>query len=410
MGASRAAATPLARRAFGRTTSGCPSFLPGALTLNTRSQFHPSERLVVAMSGGVDSSVVAWMLHGAGHPLVGLFMRNGVHVEESEVAKKSCCSLGDARDARMVAASLDIPFQAVDLGEEFGAIIRHFIAEYGRGRTPNPCAVCNRDLKMGRLLDFADELGCAGVATGHYARIDLQDGRVRLRRGVDERKDQSYQLFSVAEEHLARTVLPLGELRKPEVRALAGEAGLRTSLKKDSQEVCFIPSNDYRKLLAERGVELHPGDIVDTAGRRIGRHAGTEHFTIGQRRGHGIARGEPAYVVETIPEQGVVVVGSREECHARSMSVDDLNWIGFDVPASGELRCLVQYRYHCTPAPARVAVEGGRAEVLFDEPQLAVAPGQGAAFYDGERLLGGGWIATSRRVTGDAAAEAPVRT
>ena len=352
------------------------------------------------MSGGVDSSVVAWMLHEAGHPLVGLFMRNGVHVDEAEVQQKSCCSLGDARDARMVAAQLDIPFQAVDLAEEFGEVIAYFLAEYGRGRTPNPCAVCNRDLKMGRLIDFAEELGCAGVATGHYARLAIEDGRVRLRRGVDRRKDQSYQLFAVSEDHLARTVLPLGGLEKPAVRALAERAGLRTSHKKDSQEVCFVPSNDYRKLLAERGVELHPGDVVDTLGRRLGTHAGTEHFTIGQRRGVRVATGVPLYVVETLPAQGVVVVGTEAECRASEMRVEGLNWIGFDVPASGELRCEVQFRYHCVPAPATVFVAGDEARVVFDEPQRAVAPGQGAAFYRAELLLGGGWIRSTERVAG----------
>ena len=216
-------------------------------------QFPPSERLVVAMSGGVDSSVVAWLLREAGHELVGLFMRNGVSLTEAEAAKKSCCSVGDARDARMVAAGLGIPFQAVDLGREFGGLIDWFVAEYGRGRTPNPCAVCNRDLKMGRLIELADELGAAGVATGHYARLAIEDGRVAVRRGVDARKDQSYQLLAVNEDHLARTVLPLGAYEKPRVRELAAEASLRTSSKADSQEICFVPQNDYRKLLAERG-------------------------------------------------------------------------------------------------------------------------------------------------------------
>ncbi|TDJ78953.1 MAG: tRNA 2-thiouridine(34) synthase MnmA [Planctomycetota bacterium] len=360
-------------------------------------QFDPKERLVVAMSGGVDSSVAAWMLHDAGHPLVGLFMRNGVKVDEAEVHKKSCCTLGDARDARMIAARLEIPFQAVDLATEFEDIIEYFVAEYGRGRTPNPCAVCNRDLKMGRLLEFADELGCAGVATGHYARIAIEDGRVRLRRGVDPKKDQSYQLFSVSEAHLARTALPLGELEKPAVRALARRVGLRTSEKKDSQEVCFIPSNDYRQLLAERKAVLHPGAILDTTGKRVGTHEGTEHFTIGQRRGHGVVTGTPMFVVELFPDEGVVVVGAKAECHAVSMQVSDLNWVGFDVPTSGEVRCEVQYRYHCVPAPATVTVRGDAAQVVFDEPQMAVAPGQGAAFYRGELLLGGGWIDSAVR-------------
>ncbi len=358
------------------------------------------ERLLVAMSGGVDSSVAALLLARRGHPLVGLFMRNGVKVSEAESARKSCCSISDARDARMVAAALGIPFQAVDLAEEFGAIIRYFVAEYARGRTPNPCAVCNRDLKMGRLVELADELECAGVATGHYARIDLEDGRVVVRRGVDADKDQSYQLLAVPEAQLARTVLPLGGLRKSEVRAIAAEAGLRTSAKKDSQEICFVPSNDYRKLLAERGVTLHGGSLVDTGGRVLGRHEGTEHFTIGQRRGHGVATGEPLYVVELLPEEGVVVLGSQEECRAVSMQVDGLNWIGVEPPAQDDLRCLVQYRSRSTAAPATVRANAGGVEVVFEDPQLAVAPGQGAAFYVGDRLIGGGWIRSTRRLDG----------
>ena len=363
-----------------------------------RSQFQPNERLVVAMSGGVDSSVVAYGLHQAGHPLVGMFMRNGVvHVDEAEAAKKSCCSLGDARDARMVAAKLGIPFQAVDLAGEFAGIIDHFVAEYGRGRTPNPCAVCNRDLKMGKLLEFADELGAAGVATGHYVRIHVEDGRPVVRRGVDPRKDQSYQLLAVPESHLARTVTPLGDLEKPRVRELARAAGLRTSAKPDSQEVCFIPSNDYRELLRQRGVALHPGDLVDVYGNKLGTHPGTEHFTIGQRRGLGVATGVPLFVVELNPEEGLVVLGTQEDCKALSLTASDLNWIGFDVPADGTFRATVQYRYHCTPAPATVEVREGCAHVHFDVPQMAVAPGQGAAFYDGERLIGGGWIDRAAR-------------
>lgn len=364
------------------------------------------EALVVAMSGGVDSSAVAWMLHRAGHPLVGLFMRNGVKLDPSEVVKKSCCSLGDARDARMVAAGLGIPFQAVDLAEEFGGLIDYFVTEYTRGRTPNPCAVCNRDLKMGRLLDFADELGAVGVATGHYAQIEVRDGRVHLFRGVDARKDQSYQLFSVKEAHLARTVLPLGAMEKPAVRALAAEAGLRTSAKKDSQEVCFIPSNNYRQLLAEKGVELHPGKLIDVYGKVLGDHAGTEHFTIGQRRGLGVAAGQPLFVVDLLPEEGVVVVGHREHGLARSMQVEDLNWIGFDAPSS--FQCTVQHRYHGRPEPCTVEALPDGVRVLFDGDVLSVAPGQGAAFYDGDRLLGGGWIrSVHRRIQADEADAIP---
>ena len=348
-------------------------------------------RLVVAMSGGMDSSVTAWMLREQGWDLVGLFMRNGVKVSADEAPKKSCCSVSDARDARMVAGKLSIPFQAVDLGEEFTDVIRHFLAEYGRGRTPNPCAICNRDLKFDRLLQMADELGADGVATGHYARIDRVDGRVRVRRGVDHGKDQSYQLFCVREENLARAHLPLGGLQKSEVRALAQRAGLRTAKKADSQEICFVPQGDYRRLLAERGVELHPGKLVDTGGRVLGDHPGTEHFTIGQRRGHGIGGGVPLYVVEVHPELGSVVLGTRAECSARSMRLDQLNWIGFDPPAEG-FETTVQVRYHHRPVACRVTVDERGARVDFDRPEHAVTPGQGAAFYEGERLIGGGWI------------------
>jgi len=354
------------------------------------------------MSGGVDSSVAAWMLAREGLELVGLFMRNGVRVDEEDARRKSCCSAGDARDARMVAAHLGLPFHSIDLSREFGDIVRTFVAEYGRGRTPNPCALCNRDLKFGALLRFAEELGAEGVATGHYARLALEDGRVRLRRGLDRSKDQSYQLFCVAERNLARARLPLGELEKDAVRELARAAGLRTAAKADSQEICFVPSNDYRLLLAEKGAELHPGELVDSSGRVLGRHEGTEHFTIGQRRGHGVGGGTPLYVIALDPAAGRVVLGPLEEACFHSLEVDELNWIGCDPPA--EVRCLVQYRYHCVPAAALVTwrddprAPGGRvARVRFDQPQLAVAPGQGAAFYDGDLLLGGGWIESAER-------------
>jgi tRNA-specific 2-thiouridylase len=297
----------------------------------------------------------------------------------------------------MVARHLGIPFHAVDLKDEFGAIIRYFVREYGRGRTPNPCAVCNRDLKFDRLLSFARELGADSVATGHYARLDVIDGRVHVRRGVDTHKDQSYQLFAVAEANLLRTRLPLGGLKKSTVRELAAQAGLRTSQKKDSQEICFVPSNDYRKLLEEHQVEMHAGDLVDTAGNRLGEHTGTENFTIGQRRGHRVASADPLYVVALEPEQGRVVLGTRDECGVRQMTVGDLNWIGVDVPASGEMRVLAQHRYHCEPKPATLHVQGRECTAVFDEPELAVTPGQGAAFYDGDRLLGGGWIDATAR-------------
>lgn len=380
--------------------------------MSSKIQAHPGgpttqpvqEAVVVAMSGGVDSSVAAHLLAAEGHELVGLFMRNGVKVPAAEVAKKSCCSSTDARDARMVAAKLGIPFQAVDLGAEFSSIIEFFIAEYGRGRTPNPCALCNRDLKFGRLLDFADELGCEAVATGHYARLDVVDGRPHLRRGVDTTKDQSYQLFSVSEAHLLRTRLPLGALEKSEVRAVAERVGLRTAKKPDSQEICFVPSGDYRKLLKERQAKLHAGFFVDRKGKKLGRHEGTEHFTIGQRRGHGIGGGLPLYVTALRPAVGEVQLGPKEECFSVALVADDANWIGFDPPeVGGRFRAAVQVRYHHPAASAEIEIlPERRFRVLFDEPQSAVAPGQGAAIYDGARLLGGGWIAEAVPAASDA--------
>jgi tRNA-specific 2-thiouridylase len=371
--------------------------------------FDLSKRMVVAMSGGVDSSAVAWLLHGLGQPLVGLFMRNGVKLpsDESLAAKKSCCSINDARDARMVAAGLGIPFQAVDLSQEFGAVIRHFLAEYSRGRTPNPCAICNRDLKFDRLLTCALELGAEGVATGHYARLDRWAGRVRVRRGLDAHKDQSYQLFAVSEQNLARTRLPLGDFTKAEVRLLAARAGLRTAAKKDSQEICFVPGNDYRRLLDESGVERHPGSIVDTSGKVLRSHQGIEDFTIGQRRGHGIGGTvEPLYVVELDAASGTVVLGSKEECSSAVLTTGALNWIGIDPAPGRELRALVQVRYHHQAAPATVEWQADGARIRFDEPQLAVAPGQGAALYLEDRLIGGGWIERAERQHGGGGARA----
>ncbi|MAB78221.1 MAG: tRNA 2-thiouridine(34) synthase MnmA [Planctomycetes bacterium] len=364
-------------------------------------------RTVCAMSGGVDSSVAAYLLREQEREVVGLFMRNGVRVPESEAGKKSCCSTADARDARMVAAYLGISFQAVDLGQEFKSIITYFLAEYSAGRTPNPCAVCNRDLKFDRLISFARELGAETVATGHYAQIEKIDGRVHVLRGVDRSKDQSYQLFCVSEENLRFAELPIGAMEKIKVRALAKEAGLKTAQKPDSQEICFVPSNDYRKLLEEHAVALHPGPLVDTAGRVLGSHPGTEHFTIGQRRGLGVAGGVPLYVVDIVPATGTVVIGGVEECQSLWLELETVNLIGFDPPADRTFRAQVQVRYHHTAAAATITIgeSGERTRVEFDEPQNAVAAGQGAAFYRGERLLGGGWIARAERPRGSGTPE-----
>ncbi|MBK9384148.1 MAG: tRNA 2-thiouridine(34) synthase MnmA [Planctomycetes bacterium] len=373
------------------------------------------------MSGGVDSSVAAALLKRAGHSVVGVFMRNGVKPAVPAPApaaaaagaacapaaprrlKQGCCGIDDARDARLVAASLDVPFQVFDLEPEFGKLIDYFAREYSLGRTPNPCAVCNRDLKFGRLLQLADELGIERVATGHYVQIERDPrGRVALRRGRDEQKDQSYVLFPVAERALERCEFPVGHLPKSEVRALARELGLRTQDKPDSQEICFVPSGDYRDVLRYRGAVLRPGRFVDRRGRDWGPHDGIELFTIGQRRGLGLAAGEPLYVLEIRPATGEVVIGTRQELGAAGFVLRDANWIGIDPPGENEeLTCSVQIRSRGSAAPARVrSCASGSFEVRFEEEQLAVTPGQGAVLYDGDRCLGGGWIDVPARSGG----------
>jgi tRNA-specific 2-thiouridylase len=366
--------------------------------------------VLVAMSGGVDSSVAAALLKRAGHSVVGVFMRNGVKPAapppapaacETEVAprrlKQGCCGIDDARDARLVAASLGVPFHVFDLEPEFGALIDYFAREYSAGRTPNPCAVCNRDLKFGRLMQLADELGIERVATGHYVQVGRDErGRVALRRGRDAQKDQSYVLFPVAEGALARCEFPVGHLPKSEVRALARELGLRTQDKPDSQEICFVPSGDYRDVLRSRGVVQRPGRFVDRRGADLGPHGGIELFTVGQRRGLGLATGEPLYVLEIRPATAEVVLGTRAELGSAGFLLGGANWIGIEAPSGDEeLACLVQIRSRGAAAPARVRrAEGESFEVRFEEEQLAVTPGQGAVLYDGDRCLGGGWISS----------------
>lgn len=349
-------------------------------------------RVAVAMSGGVDSSLVAWMLREAGHDVFGLFMRNGAGCSGGASDEE------DALPARRVAEHLGIGFEVVDLKERFeGRVIDHFLDEYTSGRTPNPCATCNREIKFGELLGTALALGGSAMATGHYARSEKVDGRVHLRRGTDPKKDQSYVLFHAREEKLAHALFPLGELTKPEVRRRAAEAGLPSAQTPESQDICFVPSNDYRGFLAERGVVSNPGEIVDTGGGVLGRHEGTERFTIGQRRGLGVALGEPRYVLEIEPKSARVVLGTKEECSSDLLIARQPNWIGFDPPASGEFTADVQIRYHHAATPARILLAGDEMRVEFDAPQLAVAPGQGAALYRGDRLLGGGWIERGER-------------
>lgn len=362
-----------------------------------------SERVVLAMSGGVDSSAAAVLLRNAGYDVIGLFMRSGATEEVCETStsllpvldvkphKQGCCSAVDAMDARRVADVLDIPFHALNFQDAFGRIKDYFADEYLAGRTPNPCVRCNNWLKFGRLWDFARQVGATKIASGHYARIVETDEGPRLARGADRSKDQSYVLFGLERELLPHVLFPLGHLTKATIRDLARETGLRVADKPDSQEICFVPDNDYAGFLKRhRGEFDTAGELVDSAGKVLGRHGGYEQFTIGQRRGLGVAFGAPRFVVRIEPETKRVVIGTKEELGRDRLSAAEANW--FVSPPEGEFRCAAQIRYQHEPAGCVARAAGDGFEVVFDEPQLGVAPGQACLLYDGELVIGGGWI------------------
>jgi tRNA-uridine 2-sulfurtransferase len=348
--------------------------------------------VLLAMSGGIDSSAAAVLLTRDGHRVTGVFMRHGAKTAapEARAGKQGCCSLDDAYDARRVADLLGIPFYTLNFEEEFGRIVDGFVDAYDRGRTPNPCIVCNRDLKFGKLFDYADAVGAELVATGHYARTERRGDRVALLKGVDVRKDQSYVLFPLGQDRLARTLFPVGGHEKPAIRELAREAGLRIADKPESMEICFVPDNDHRRLLRERlGDRVRPGEFLGRDGRRLGTHAGHQLFTLGQRKGLGQAFGAPMYVVEIDPARNVVVL-AEEDAGVSDFMVGEVNWIS---TAPRACAADVKIRSMHPGAPARVdPLEGGHARVRFDQPQRAVTPGQAAVFYEGDTVLGGGWI------------------
>ncbi|MFG0241520.1 MAG: tRNA 2-thiouridine(34) synthase MnmA [Phycisphaerales bacterium JB054] len=401
-------------------------------------------KVLVAMSGGVDSSVAAALLVREGYEVIGCFMRLGSVgeslgvVEEAcavrggdeasdagegdgplarargsvddgpTIRHRGCCSVSDAADARLVAAELGIPFYVCNFKKDFGRIIDYFVDSYAMGQTPNPCVRCNDWLKFGKLHDYAREFGCDFVASGHYARIVTGgDGGPALARGVDFEKDQSYVLFGVPREQLGSMLLPIGEMRKADVRALAEELGLPVFDKPDSQEICFVPDDDYAGLVERRRPDVAEaargrGEIVDTAGRVLGEHGGQHRFTIGQRRKIGVALGHPIYVVDRDPVRNRVTVGESDDLLVGSCEVAEANWLA---PADCEGGAVtVQYRAHGEPVGARVAAladseepgpsgRPGRFAVRFDQPQRAVAPGQALVVYDGAgRVVGGGWV------------------
>ena len=370
-------------------------------------------RVVLAMSGGVDSSGAAHLLTREGHDVIGVFMRHG---EESPVAacsldapgggsalqilndradhKQGCCSASDAADARRVADRLDIPFYALNLQQEFGQIMEYFADEYIRGRTPNPCVMCNNWIKFGKLFDYADSVGAEFVATGHYGKMvpGDADGAPRLVRGVDPGKDQTYVLFGIQRHYLKRMLLPVGDFHKDQIRAMAAEVGLRVADKKDSQEICFVTSGKHDQFVkARRPGAKTAGDFALTDGTVLGQHDGIERFTIGQRKGLGIALGEPHYVVKIDPSDNRVVLGKIDELGRTDLTASNTNWL-IDPPAD-EFRCEAMIRYNSRPAPATARVlPNQRLAIQFDEPRNGIAPGQAVVCYDGDTVRGGGWI------------------
>jgi tRNA-specific 2-thiouridylase len=370
----------------------------------------PTQTIAVAMSGGVDSSTVAAMLRAEGHNVVGLTMqlwnqrrlagREGM----PEKVQGRCCSIDDVYDARRVAEDLGIPYYVVNHEERFERdVVRPFIDEYLSGRTPIPCSLCNNHLKFDQLLLTARQIGADMLATGHYARCEFSPERNRwlLRRAADAAKDQTYFLFGLTQEQLSRTLFPLGHMNKPQVRELAREHHLALAEKPDSQEICFVPGGDYKRFidayLNEQGEQLPDtsGDLVTTDGRVLGHHEGVHNFTVGQRKGLGVATGSPLYVININGAQGKVTVGGNDDLLSRTLIARDVNWIAIDgLQANAPMRVTAKIRHRHEPAPALLEpAPNGEVRVTFDEPQRAITPGQAVVFYDGDLVVGGGWIA-----------------
>ena len=352
------------------------------------------DKVLIAMSGGVDSSVAAFLMKEQGCECIGATMKL-FHNEDIGVSRtKTCCSLEDVEDARLVALRLGIPYYVFNFSDDFkGQVIDRFISSYERGATPNPCIDCNRYLKFERLYKRARILGCDAIVTGHYARIEQENGRWLLKKSLDEIKDQSYVLYSLTQDQLAHTCLPLGAMHKSETRRIAEEQGFYNADKPDSQDICFVPDGDYAAFIRRHsGKADTPGDFVDESGRILGRHKGIAHYTIGQRKGLGLAMGRPVVVTEIRPETGEVVIGEADAVFSTTLRANRLNWMSIP-ELDGERRFLAKIRYNHSGAMCTVRMVGeDEVECVFDEPVRAVTPGQAVVFYDGEYVAGGGTI------------------
>ncbi len=357
-------------------------------------------KAVVAMSGGVDSSVTAALLLEAGYDVTGIMLK--LWKGEDQNNNSGCCNLGAAEDARRVADVLGIPFYVFNFAERFEqTVIADFNETYASGRTPNPCIRCNQWIKFDALLERARDLGADVLATGHYARVREEGGRYRLLRGVDQAKDQSYVLWMLSQSDLAQCRFPVGEMAKTETRRIAAELGLRTAAKPDSQEICFVRDGDLGAYLSERVAEAdRPGEIVDTAGRIVGEHGGIARYTIGQRKGLGISLGMPVFVTSIDAASNRIMVGDRDDLRIERLSLDEVSFVG--EPPGPEEALLVQYRAHGEIAPACLEATERGFEIAFSAPVEAVAPGQSAVFYggsDADEVLGGGIISATTPVT-----------
>lgn len=352
------------------------------------------KKALIAMSGGVDSSLAAKLTKDRGFDCIGCTMKL-YHNEDAGIERtRTCCSLDDVEDARSVAYKLGMPFYVFNFTDAFrDTVIRKFIESYEKGVTPNPCIDCNRYMKFDKLYERARMLGCDCIVTGHYARIEEQDGKFVLKKALDETKDQSYVLYSMTQEQLAHTFFPLGNMRKTEVRKCAEENGFVNAQKPDSQDICFVPNGDYASVIElQTGKQSPQGNFVDKQGNLLGRHKGIIHYTVGQRKGLGIGGSEPLYVCEICAANGNVVLGSYDDLFSSEADVTDFNWISGTVP-QGKFRCKVKIRYRQVEQWAAVMPTGkDGVHIVFDEPQRAITPGQAAVLYDGDIVLGGGTI------------------